>query len=192
MSRIAAALIAVLAASPAFAHTGGALVAGLASGFAHPFSGLDHLLAIIAVGLWAAQGGGRAVWLLPIAFPVAMALGAVVGASGVELPEVEIGIALSVLALGALVAFAVRLPALGGAALVAVFAVLHGHAHGAEVPAAADPIGYGAAFILATVILHLIGIGLGLSFKSPRAERFVRAGGAAIALAGVSLISAIA
>lgn len=190
MSRIAAALLAVLAASPAFAHTGSALGAGLASGFAHPFSGLDHLLAMIAVGLWAAQCGGRAVWLLPIAFPVAMALGAVVGASGIELPAVEIGIAFSVAALGALIAYAVRLPALVGAALVAVFAVLHGHAHGAEVPAAADPIAYGAAFILATVLLHLVGIGLGLMLKSPLAARVARAGGAAIAVAGVVLISA--
>ena len=184
MLRLAAAVLAVLAASPAMAHTG----ADLASGFAHPFSGLDHLLAMIAVGLWAAQSGGRAVWLLPIAFPAAMALGAVAGAFGVALPAVEVGIALSVLALGVLVAFAVRLPAFGGAALVAVFAVLHGHAHGAEVPAAADPIAYGAAFILATVVLRLVGIGLGLALKAPR---FVRAGGAAIAVAGVALISVL-
>lgn len=191
MSRIVVAILAVLASSPAFAHTGGTIGAGLASGFVHPFSGLDHLLAMIAVGLWAAQSGGRAVWLLPIAFPAAMALGAVAGVAGVALPAVEVGIALSVLALGALVAFAVRLPALGGAALVAVFAVLHGHAHGAEVPAAADTIAYGAGFILATALLHLIGIGLGLALKSPQAARGVRVGGAAIAAAGVALISVL-
>ncbi len=188
MLRLAAAVLAVIAASPAIAHTGGSVGAGLASGFAHPFSGLDHLLAMIAVGLWAAQNSGRAVWLLPIAFPVAMALGAVAGAFGIAFPAVEIGIALSVLALGVLVAFAVRLPGVGGATLVAVFAVLHGHAHGAEVPAAADPIAYGAAFILATVVLHLVGIGLGLALKAPH---IVRAGGAAIAVAGVALISVL-
>lgn len=186
MLRLAAAVLAVVAASPAIAHTGGSVGAGLASGFAHPFSGLDHLLAMIAVGLWVAQSGGRAVWLLPIAFPLAMALGAVAVAFGIAFPAVEIGIALSVLALGVLVAFAVRLPAVGGATLVAVFAVLHGHAHGAEVPTAIDPIAYGAAFILATVVLHLIGIGLGLALKAPH---ILRAGGAAIAVAGVALIS---
>lgn len=189
MIRIAAALLAILAAFPAVAHSGGAIGAGLASGLAHPFSGLDHLLAMIAVGLWAAQTAGRAVWLLPIAFPAAMVLGAVAGASGVALPAAEIGIALSVLILGVLVAFAVRLSILGGAALVTAFAVLHGHAHGAEVPATADPLAYGAAFVLATVLLHLIGIGLGLTLKSPLAARLVRAGGAAIAMAGVALTS---
>lgn len=191
MFRIVVAVLAVLAVSPAFAHSGGAFGAGLASGFVHPFSGLDHLLAMIAVGLWAAQTGGRAVWLLPITFPVAMALGAVAGVSGIELPAVEFGIALSVLALGVLVAFAVRLPALGGAVLVSAFAVLHGHVHGAEVPAAADPIPYGAAFILATVLLHLTGIGLGMALKSPGAGRLVRVGGAAIAAAGIALTSAL-
>ena len=191
MNRFVAVLLAVLAALPAFAHTGGAIGAGLASGLAHPFSGLDHLLAMIAVGLWAGQTGGRAVWLLPIAFPAAMALGAVAGASGTELPAVEIGLALSVLTLGTLVAFAARLPALGGAALAASFAVLHGHAHGAEVPMAADPLAYGAAFILATVLLHLIGIGLGLALRLPLAARLVRVGGAAIAVAGVGLTSVL-
>lgn len=169
------------------AHTGVHLVSadGAAAGFAHPFLGADHLLAMVAVGLWAASFGGRARGLVPASFVVLMTLGAGLGIAGVALPAVEPMIALSVIALGGLIALAVRVPTAAAAALVALFGLFHGAAHGAEMPAMASPLAYGLGFVAATALLH--GVGLALGAALTRAPTFKLAGGAAIAAAGVAL-----
>ena len=187
MLRLVLGILVVIVASPASAHVSG-VDSDLASGFVHPFSGIDHLLSMIAIGLWAVQTGGRATWLLPVVFPVAMTLGAVAGISAVDLPLVELGIALSVLSLGALIAFAIRVPVVVGAVVVAVFAVMHGHAHGIELPAGGGPVAYGAGFVAATVVLHGVGISLGFALRSTAAARLVRTVGATIALVGAGLV----
>ncbi|TWA70054.1 urease accessory protein [Azospirillum brasilense] len=153
-----AGLLTVSLALPAAAHTGHADGSGFLSGFLHPLGGLDHLLAMVAVGLWAAQTGGRALWMLPIAFVTMLTGGALIGMSGFELPMVEAGIAASVAVLGLLVILNKRVSVYAGMALVGVFAMFHGHAHGAEMPAAAHPLLFGAGFILSTVLLHAAGI----------------------------------
>ncbi|MBI5132784.1 MAG: HupE/UreJ family protein [Rhodopseudomonas palustris] len=167
------------------AHTGVHLVAadGAAAGFAHPFLGADHLLAMVAVGLWAASLGGRARWLVPASFVALMTLGAALGADGVALPAVEPMVALSVIALGALVALSLRVPTIAAAALVALFGLFHGAAHGAEMPALASPLAYGLGFIAATALLH----GVGLALGGLRAHAPLRLAGGAIAAAGVAL-----
>ena len=184
------AALAVLVAAPAHAHAGGA-VAGIAQGALHPLLGADHLLAMVAVGLWAAQRGGRATWLLPLTFLAAMVGGAVLGATGVALPGVEQGILLSVLLLGALVAAAVRVRPLAGAAVVAAFALLHGHAHGTEMPTSVAGLAYGAGFALATAALHAAGVLAALGLRRGAADRAgavaLRLAGAAIGIGGVAL-----
>lgn len=181
-----AALVA-LAAAPAHAHAGGA-AHGLAHGALHPVLGADHLLAMVAVGLWAAQRGGRSTWALPLAFVGTMIVGAVLGASGAALPGVEQGILLSVLLLGALVAAAARVPAAAGAVVVAAVALLHGHAHGTEMPATTSGVAYGVGFAAATAALHAAGVlvALGLRRRSAGAIA-LRVAGAAIGLGGVAL-----
>jgi urease accessory protein len=182
------ALVAALA-SVAHAHTGsGTAGMGLAEGLAHPVGGIDHVLAMMAVGLWAAQWGGRAVWALPAAFLAAMLAGGLLGLAGAPLPYVEVGIVASVLALGALIALEWR-PALSlGIALVGVFAVFHGHAHGAEVPPVAAAPVYAVGFTAATALLHAAGVLLGLTLRDGVAARALRASGGAIAVAGVLLL----
>jgi urease accessory protein len=177
--------VAALASGPASAHTLGAHGAGFAAGFSHPLLSLDHLLAMVAVGLWAAQLGGRAMWQVPAAFVGALALGAVLALAGVAVPAVEPGILASLLVMGLLIAFAVRLPAAVGTALVAVFAVCHGHAHGTEMPMAATPLLYGAGFVLATTALHVLGVALGWAGARLVSPALTRAAGAAIATAGL-------
>lgn len=181
----AAAAALTLAAGPAAAHTFGAEGAGFAAGFGHPLLGFDHLLAMVAVGLWAGQLGGRAAWLVPAAFVGALAAGAGMALAGAALPAVEPAILASVLALGLLVAFAVRLPAGVAMALVAAFALCHGHAHGAEMPAAASPLLYGLGFVLATVLLHAAGLALGRAATRLVLPALARAAGAAVAAAGL-------
>jgi urease accessory protein len=183
LSAAGAALLA-LAAGPAAAHTGSASVHGFMSGFLHPFSGLDHVLAMVAVGGLAALIGGRALWLVPASFLGAMALGSAIGFS---LPFVEFGIVASVIVLGAVVALAPRMPVALAMALAAGFAVFHGHAHGAEMPAAASALSYGLGFLLATALLHLIGVG-GAIATERLSRNAVRAGGGAIAALGVALL----
>lgn len=187
---LAAALV-LAGGDPALAHPLDAAGAGFAHGFAHPFGGLDHALAMVAVGLWAARLGRPALWLLPLTFVAVMLLGAGLGLAGVAVPSVEAGIAASVLALGALIALDVRPRAASRLALavaaVGLFALLHGHAHGTELPHAADPARYMAGFALATLALHGAGIGLGVAMATRR-ERFVRLAGAGIAAAGVVLV----
>jgi urease accessory protein len=186
ISAVAAALSAVLHTS-AFAHVGGH-GADMVAGLAHPFSGLDHVLAMVAVGLWASQLGRPAVWVLPLTFPAVMALGAVLGATGMALPWLEIGVAGSVLALGAAVALAWRPAVVVGAALVAAFALLHGWSHGTELPQAGSALAYGVGFILATLALHGTGLALGAVSLRPAGRMAARAAGAAVALCGAALI----
>lgn len=169
----------------AAAHTGDGVVGGFTSGFLHPLMGWDHVAAMVAVGLWGAFLGRPAIWVLPVVFPLVMTLGGALGVAGVPLPGVEIGIALSAVLLGGAVAFAAR-PALWVAAvLVGAFAVFHGHAHGTELPGAADPVAYSLGFVVATGLLHLAGIALGETVRWPQGRLVVRSAGALIAVAGV-------
>lgn len=181
--------ILLLAASPALAHTGAGVVGGLQAGFLHPILGPDHLLAMVAVGIWGAQLGAPAIWALPIAFPLIMAGGGLLAVGGVGLPLVETTIAASVVVLGALVALAARLPIWLAVVIVAVFALSHGHAHGTELPAAADPIAYSLGFVVATGMLHAIGIAIGLLIRWPQGALALRVGGAAVCVAGLYLLS---
>jgi urease accessory protein len=184
-----AAVLAVLALTPvlAQAHPIPGEVHTLKSGFLHPLSGLDHILAMVAVGLWAAQLGGRALYLVPAAFVSLMAVGGALGMAGVPLPMVEAGILASILVLGLLIAAAVRLPVWAGMAIVGLFALFHGHAHGTELPAAATGMTYAIGFILATMLLHACGIGLGLLAQKKLPAPAVRFAGVAIMVAGVCL-----
>ena len=181
------ALAVSLSAGPAFAHSGHTAV-GFASGFMHPLSGWDHVAAMIAVGLWASTIGGRAIWLLPVVFPVLLTVGGAAGMAGVPLPAVEIGIALSVLVLGLLVAYGARPPSWLAALLVGGFAIFHGHAHGTELPSAAAPVVYAAGFVAATILLHLTGIAVGRPVSRPWAGAAIRTGGGVIALAGAAAL----
>lgn len=185
-SFIALVLLAVTA-GPAQAHPGHGATS-LMHGLAHPLSGLDHLLAMVAVGLWAAQLGGRARWLVPASFLGVMALGGALGMSGVVLPFAESGVAASVLILGVMIAAAVRMPLAASAGLVGVFALCHGFAHGAEMPVAASSLGYGAGFVVASALLHLAGILFALSAahqKSRPTFPVLRLAGAALVVAGL-------
>jgi urease accessory protein len=177
--------VALAATAPAlYAHTYGAGGAGLGAGLAHPFLGIDHLLAMLAVGLWAAQQQGYARLTVPAAFVTAMTLGAAAGVSGLVVSGVEAGIAASVLVLGLLVAGRTRLPMPVGLALVASFAAFHGHAHGTELPPVASIAHYGLGMVLATVLLHGSGFLLGDRLQRLWGEAWVRAGGGAIATTG--------
>ena len=181
-------LLVLLAAGVAHAHSqvsdsGG----GFARGFLHPLSGLDHVLAMLAVGMWGAQLGAPAIWVLPVAFPLVMSFGGVAGILGVPLPSVELGIVLSVIVLGAMIALDRRPPLLVAGVLVAFFAIFHGYAHGLELPSQAGAVAYSAGFVLATGLIHLSGIGIGFVTELDHGTRILRAGGTAISLAGVFL-----
>jgi urease accessory protein len=184
----------VAAATPALAHTGAAAhglagaAHGLAAGFAHPFSGADHVLAMAAVGLWAGLVGGRALWAWPLAFLSVMTLGAVFGLQGYGLPGVEAAIALSVLALGLAVGLRLPLPMTAGAAICGAFALFHGSAHGAELPAGAGITGYMLGFGAATALLHAIGIGFGTAISRTERIWLPPAAGAAVAAAGLVIL----
>lgn len=164
-------------------HDGHDLTWSFGTGFGHPLSGWDHLLAMIAVGLWAFQLGGRARWLVPLAFVGTMVVGAMCGHSGLALPGIEQGIAASLFVLGLLIAFAVRLPLAAGMSVVGLFALFHGWAHGAEMPVTSSGLSYGAGFMAATVLLHLAGLGLG--FAPQKQTLVARVTGGAVAAAGV-------
>lgn len=180
-----ATLLLLLASGTALAHPGHG--GGLAAGMAHPYTGLDHLLAMVAVGLWAAQQSARdALWKIPLTFVIAMAVGALMGVAGLPLPQVETGIAASVVIVGLLVAFSLRLPTGAGMALVAAFALFHGFAHGIEAPLG-NLAPFGIGFILATTSLHGLGVALGWMARV-RAEIVLRAGGAGVALAGAWMV----
>jgi urease accessory protein len=178
-------VVAALAlATPAFAHEQGGVAGGLASGLLHPLTGIDHRIAMVAVGIWGAQLGAPALWLLPVTFPLVMAFGGVAGILHVALPAPEVAIALSALVLGAAVATRTRVPLAAAVAVVGVFAIFHGHAHGVELPAAANPLAYGAGFVVATGLLHLCGIAIGTLSRWPAGEHLIRGLGAAIAALG--------
>jgi urease accessory protein len=183
--------ICAVAIDPAWAHTGEGLTGGFLSGFEHPITGWDHVVAMVAVGLWGAFLGRPAIWILPIVFPLVMALGATMGLAGIPLPQVETGIALSAVVLGLVVALAFRAPIWVAAVLAGVFAVFHGYAHGTELPESADPFAFAAGFVIATGLLHVAGIAFGLLTKWPAGSIAVRTGGAAIALAGVAFLTGI-
>ena len=170
------------------AHPGSGGASGWMAGLHHPVSGLDHVLAMLAVGLWAAQLGRRALWLLPLAFPAAMLLGAGLGLAGVSLPGVEIGIALSAAVFGLAVFAAVRGPLWAMTSAVAVFAVFHGHAHGSELPAGAGVAGYLAGFVAATAGLHAVGLALGLAGRSAAGQAALRFAGMAVAVCGAAFL----
>lgn len=183
----------LLAALPlAQAHEGGGLAGGFASGFLHPLLGWDHVIAMVAVGLWGAFLGMPALWLLPVVFPLVMALGGALGVLGVPLPGVEVGIALSALVLGVMVAGGLRPPLWIAAVIVGVFAIFHGHAHGTELPQAANPIAYSLGFVIATGLLHLGGIAFGAATRWQAGRIAVRVAGALIAsLGGLFLFQAV-
>jgi urease accessory protein len=159
---LTAAMLVVASGGLAEAHVTGAPMEGLQSGFEHPLFGIDHLLAMLAVGIWGAQMGGRSVWTLPVTFPLIMTVGGIAGMAGLPLPHVELGIALSVLALGLAIALAWHPAEIAALALIAVFAIFHGYAHGVELPGAADPAAYAVGFVVATGMIHVCGIGIGL------------------------------
>jgi urease accessory protein len=179
-----AASLAVLAPG-AFAHVQSGQAAGFVTGFLHPISGLDHVLAMVAVGLWGAQLGAPAIWLLPITFPIVMALGGFLGLLGVPLPGVEIGIAASAILLGAAVMTERRPPLYAAAALVGFFAVFHGHAHGTELPLGQSALLYSLGFVMATGCLHAIGIAIGAVHRWPTGRIVLRIAGGGVGLAGL-------
>ncbi len=180
-------LMALLPAT-ASAHTETGALGGFVSGFTHPLTGLDHMVAMVAVGLWGAFLGGRAMWMLPVVFPVVMAFGGALGVLGVPFPAVETGIAVSGVVLGLMVAFAVKPPLWVAALIVGLFGMFHGHAHGTELPATANALAYSVGFVVSTGLLHLSGIALGLLVRWPWGKIVVRAGGFAIAVVGLGFL----
>ena len=166
------------------AHDETGMAEGLLAGLLHPVTGLDHVVAMVAVGLWGAQLGRPAIFLLPIAFPVVMALGGFVGLAGMPLPGVELGIALSAVALGLCVLLKWKPPLLVATAIVGVFAIFHGHAHGTELPEDSSGITYSAGFVVATGCLHAVGISIGEARRLHRGERLLRSVGGLVAGAG--------
>jgi urease accessory protein len=187
--RIAAAAAVLLSLSgTALAHSGHGEASGFAHGFGHPLGGPDHVLAMVAVGLYAALLGGRALWLVPATFVAVMAAGGALGAAGFSLPYTEIAIALSVVVLGLAVALRLSLPTMAAMALAGAFAIFHGHAHGTEMPPDATGHAYAAGFMLATASLHGAGIALG-TLAARMTPRLTQAAGGAIALAGMVLLA---
>jgi urease accessory protein len=185
VSWIAGSLPVLLQAETAFAHAQQGAAAGLLAGLAHPVSGLDHVLAMVAVGLWGAQLGAPAIWLLPVAFPLMMAIGGMLGLMGLPLPGIEHGIAASAILLGAAVMFAARPPLGLAAVLVAFFAIFHGHAHGTELPPGQSAFAYSMGFVIATGGLHAAGIGIGTVQGSAWGQKLLRVAGAVVAAGGV-------
>ena len=186
-----AGLLIVATSLPAAAHVGHGETDGFIHGFMHPIGGLDHMLAMVSVGMLAALLGGRALWMVPASFMAMMAVGAALAMSGFDLPFVELGISLSVIALGVAVALQLPLPMIGAMAFVGFFAVFHGLAHGAEMPVDASGASYGAGFLLATALLHLAGLVMGLVLArwASKADVISRVAGGAIAVAGIALVT---
>jgi urease accessory protein len=178
----------MLSVTPALAHFTGNAATGFASGFLHPLTGLDHMLAMVSVGIWGAILRAPAIWLLPICFPLIMAFGGVLGVIGMPLPASELLIALSVLVLGALVAFERRLPVPTALIIVGIFAIAHGHAHGAELPHSADALAFTIGFVFATGLLHLAGIAIGFLTRWQTGMVTIRACGCSVAIAGCYFI----
>lgn len=178
-------LLFTLSTQRAFAHVEGGQAAGFITGLQHPWSGLDHILAMIAVGLWGAQLGKPSIWLLPIAFPMMMAAGSMMGLLGIPVPGVEIGIAFSAILLGLMVLVEVRPKLAVSIAMVGFFAIFHGHAHGTELPPGQSGLLYSMGFVVATGCLHGLGIALGLVKELPAGRLALRGAGSFIAVMGV-------
>ncbi|WP_223421423.1 HupE/UreJ family protein [Tateyamaria pelophila] len=179
-------------AFPVLAHAGDGYGGGFITGFTHPILGWDHVAAMVAVGLLGAFLGAPSIWILPVVFPLVMALGAVVGILGIPVPAVETGIALSAVVLGLMIAFALKPPIWVSAAIVGAFAVFHGYAHGTELPATVNAFAYAVGFVIATGMLHLIGIAFGILVKWPAGRVAVRGAGGLISLAGVAFLTGMA
>jgi urease accessory protein len=188
-TRLVFALALATAPSVAHAHAQVGEATGFLTGFLHPLIGLDHIIAMVAVGVWGAQLGAPAIWMLPVTFPMVMAFGGFLGLIGVPLPYVEIGIALSGVLLGAAVMTESRPPLVLAAALVALFAIYHGHAHGAELPPEASGLTYSIGFVVATGLLHACGIGIGTIHRWSYGRLALRALGGLISLGGVFFLS---
>jgi len=194
MLRAPAAVLLILAPSLALAHVGIGDTQGAAHGVMHPLSGIDHVLAMVAIGMFAAQLGGRALWLVPLSFVTMMAFGGALGMAGIALPYAEIGIGLSVVVLGIILATRADLPVAIAMALGGFFAIFHGHAHGAEMPDTASGFAYGVGFILGTALLHAVGIALGIFLATAgqtSSRRIAQVGGSAIAATGVALLAGL-
>ena len=185
---ILAALLVLCTGGSALAHGTGGVAGGFFDGFTHPLFGPDHLIAMIAVGMWGAFLGRPAIFILPVVFPLVMALGGVLGILGFPLPGVEWAIAISAVVLGLMVALAARPPLVIAAIIVGAFAIFHGHAHGAELPEGSDALAYSFGFVLATGLLHLAGILIGLLAVFASGRLIVRFAGAAIAIGGLIFI----
>jgi len=170
---------------PASAHVQKGEAVGLLTGFLHPLAGMDHVLAMVAVGLWGAQLGSPGIWLLPVAFPLVMAMGAMLGLVGMRLPGIEYGIAASAILLGAAVMFELRPPLAVAAILVGFFAIFHGHAHGTELPPGQNALLYSMGFVMATGCLHAVGVGIGTVHRWPWGQTLLRFAGAVVAVGGV-------
>jgi len=168
-----------------YAHVRGGEAFGFLTGFRHPISGLDHVLAMVAVGLWGAQLGAPAVWLLPVAFPLVMAMGGMLGLMGVPLPGIEYGIAASAILLGSAVMFEIRPPLVVAAIMVGFFAIFHGHAHGTELPPGQSALLFSMGFVIATGCLHAVGICIGAVHRWVWGQRLLRLAGALVAVGGV-------
>lgn len=178
----------VASAHPHHVHAPG-MEHGLAAGFFHPLFGLDHLLAMFAVGLLAAQLGGRAMWALPAAFLGLMVAGGAMGLAGLGLPGIEVIIAASVVVLGVALAFGKKYPLLAATMIVGLFGIVHGHAHGTEMPAMTSPLVFGCGFVAATALLHVAGLIAGMWLvRGERSAAVLRLSGAAISLAGIALL----
>jgi len=196
MRQISTLVLAALLLAPtmALAHTRVGAVHGFAHGFGHPLGGVDHILAMVTVGILAAQLGGRTLWLVPATFVLMMAAGGAAGTTGLMIPFVELGIVLSVIVLGVVVALKMQAPVTVAMGVVGFFAIFHGYAHGAEMPHDAGGLAYGLGFVAATAMLHAVGIGIGLSTSGLGARVgtvAIRVSGCLIAAAGVGLLANI-
>ena len=178
-------IVIALLAAPVLAHDQQGQAAGFLAGLQHPVSGLDHVLAMVAVGLWGAQLGAPAIWVLPIAFPLVIAMGAMLGFLGVPVPGIEVGIAASGILLGTMVMLEARVPLLVAASLVGLFAIFHGHAHGTELPPQQSALLYSMGFVIMTGCLHAAGIGIGAAHRWRWGRALLRAAGAIVATGGV-------
>jgi urease accessory protein len=185
MPRLAPLLILLCHTGIAEAHVHRGEEVSFLSGFRHPISGLDHVVAMVAVGLWGAQLGAPAIWILPVAFPLVMAFGGMLGLLSVTLPGTELGIAVSAILLGAAVMLRWRPPLAAAAVLVAFFAIFHGYAHGSELPPGENGLLYSLGFVIATGCLHGVGITIGLINRGIWGQRVVRFAGAAITMTGL-------
>lgn len=189
ISKLTILTILLATVSNAYAHESAGITGGFISGFTHPLFGWDHVVAMVAVGLWGASLGKKAIWVLPVVFPLVMAFGGALGVVGIDIPEVERGIALSAIVLGAMVAFSVRAPVVVAALIVGTFAIFHGHAHGTELPNAASPLAYSIGFVLSTGLLHIFGIVFGFLIRWPAGKTTIKIAGALISLVGLGFLT---